>query len=150
MNIEINNQDEMREFAELIGNVVDNNSVILLDGDLGAGKTFFTSCLANSLEIEEEVTSPTFTIVKEYYGKHHLFHMDAYRLENQQEDVSYLYNYYGNGITVIEWPEFVEQYWPTSYLKIRIRITGEFTRSLQLDFVNCEALKNEVEAWELH
>ncbi len=144
MKIEIKDKREMSVFAKYIGSKLKVGDKILLNGDLGAGKTYFTSCLAAELGISEAVTSPTFTIVKEYKGKYDLFHIDAYRLEGSNEDLSYLNEFYSNGITVIEWPEYVSDYLPYSFMQIEITITGEESRDLHLSFVNCEELELKV------
>ena len=99
--------DDTKKVADNLASHLFGGEVILLNGDLGAGKTTFTKFLAKSLGIESNVTSPTFTIVKEYVGsKLNLYHIDMYRLE-ADSDVEYL----GtdemlkdkNAITVIEW-----------------------------------------------
>ena len=77
------------DLGELLGKHAKENMVFLLDGDLGAGKTALTQGIAKGLEIRRAVTSPTFTIQKIYHGRLNLYHIDAYRLENTQQDLGF-------------------------------------------------------------
>ena len=78
-----------KALAEMIGRAVSAGTLITLSGDLGAGKTTFTQGLAKGLDIDRKVTSPTFTIMKEYKGRLPLYHIDAYRLENITQDLGF-------------------------------------------------------------
>lgn len=102
--------------------------VICLNGDLGSGKTVFVKGFARALEIEDNITSPTFTIVKEYLnGEMPLYHMDVYRIdENQDFGIEDYFN--KEGICVIEWSELVEDRLPEERLDINIKIVDENTR----------------------
>ncbi len=82
--------------------------VLVLDGDLGAGKTTFTKGLAAGLEIPDIIKSPTFTIIHEYQdGRLPLYHMDAYRLENGGAEDLGLEEYFdGDGVSVVEWADY--------------------------------------------
>ena len=106
-----NNLEETHALGKKIGSLVKENMVILLNGDLGAGKTSLTQGIAKGLGITRNVTSPTFNILKIYYGRMALYHIDAYRLENSDED-----------LTVIEWSEFVPELIPDHYLSISISL----------------------------
>lgn len=136
----IKNKQEMIDLARFLASHCKVGDVILLNGDLGAGKTFFTSYFAKELGIREDVTSPTFTIAKEYSGKYDLFHIDAYRLEGLNEDVGYILDYYNEGITVIEWPEYISEYIPYSYIQLYITRIGEEERKVEFSFVNKDEL----------
>ena len=96
--------------------------IILLDGDLGAGKTTFTKGLALGLGIKKNVKSPTFTIVREYHeGRLPLYHMDVYRLEDASADDIGLDEYFnGDGVSVVEWSQFIDDELPNEYLIIHI------------------------------
>ena len=99
------------------------NMVIVLNGELGSGKTLFTKAFAKAMRIDENVTSPTFTIVKEYYnGELPLFHMDVYRLESAEEifDAG-IDECFGAGLCLIEWGEMIEEILSGKYLKITIK-----------------------------
>src|SRR5690606_22621171 len=108
-------------------------NVLTLEGDLGAGKTTFTKGLAKGLNIKRAVTSPTFTIMKQYEGTVPLYHIDAYRLEHSEEDIGFEEYMYGDGITVIEWATFIEDYLPNERLMITIQYVDEQTRKLTFD-----------------
>ena len=101
---------------------------LALDGDLGAGKTLFTQGLAQGLEVAEEISSPTFTIIHEYEsGRLPLYHMDVYRIKHPEEmyDLGYEEYFYGNGITVVEWAQLIAELLPEEYLGIEITIVPE-------------------------
>lgn len=107
--------------------------VITLEGELGAGKTIFTKGLASGLGVKEMVTSPTFTIIKEYAGELPLYHMDAYRLEHSEEDLGFLEYFNGEGVSVVEWAQFIEEYLPVERLNIKIAYDGEHSRVISFD-----------------
>ena len=122
-------EQETIELAQNIESEKFPNMVICLDGDLGRGKTVFTKGFANSLEIEEDVTSPTFNIIKEYTsGELPLYHMDVYRLNGNVEDLGIEEYYKKGGICIIEWSETIEDYLPKDRLDIRIKVVGEEKR----------------------
>ena len=108
-----------KALAEMIGRAVSAGTLITLSGDLGAGKTTFTQGLAKGLDIDRKVTSPTFTIMKEYKGRLPLYHIDAYRLENITQDLGFEDYIDGDGVCVIEWANFIE------YKEIRPHIKQE-------------------------
>ena len=102
------------------------NMVICLQGDLGSGKTIFTKGFAKAMEIEEEITSPTFNIIKEYTsGELPLYHMDVYRLDGKVEDLGIEEYYTKGGITIIEWADMIPDYLPEKRLDIKIKNSSE-------------------------
>ncbi|MBE0701122.1 MAG: tRNA (adenosine(37)-N6)-threonylcarbamoyltransferase complex ATPase subunit type 1 TsaE [Acholeplasmataceae bacterium] len=106
--------------------------VILLDGDLGAGKTTFTKGLARAIGIKQIVNSPSFTIMKKYTTEdylHTLYHLDLYRLDQVGNDFDLEEYIDGEGMIVVEWPFKVEAFLPKDYLLIKIEKTGEDNRS---------------------
>ena len=105
------------------------NMVICLNGDLGSGKTLFTKGFAHAMGIDD-VTSPTFTIIKEYQGELMLYHMDVYRLEESKEEIGIEEYYDRGGITIIEWSDMIEDILPEERLDVRFKITGENTRTI--------------------
>lgn len=107
------------------------NMVICLTGDLGSGKTLFTKGFAHAMGIDD-VTSPTFTIIKEYQGELMLYHMDVYRLEDSNENIGIEEYYDRGGVTIIEWSDMIEDRLPEERLDIKFIITGENTRTLIL------------------
>ena len=107
------------------------NMVICLIGDLGCGKTLFTKGFANALGIEDTVTSPTFTIIKEYInGELPLYHMDVYRLDDTDEDIGVEDYYQKGGVTIIEWADLIENRLPKECLIIKFKVINEDTRVL--------------------
>ena len=121
--------DDTKKLANLISKALFKGAVISLDGDLGAGKTTFTKSLAKGLGIEEEVSSPTFNILKCYFkGRLPLYHIDAYRLEDHVNmDIGLEEVIEGDGVCVIEWGKFIEDmiFEP---LEIKITILNENER----------------------
>ena len=116
LNIVIKNFEDTRRLAEIVANSIDNKLILMLNGDLAAGKTTFTKYLAEYLGVKAVVNSPTFNIKKEYkYPDGRLYHIDAYRLEN--EDI-----FYEDNVCVVEWGEFIEEYLPSERLVFNIRI----------------------------
>jgi len=109
-----------REIAANIAKHLNRGDVITLEGELGSGKTTFAKGIAQGLNIQRNVTSPTFTIVKQYEGSLPLYHMDAYRLENSSEDIGFDEYFDGNGICVVEWAQFIEEYLPKERLNVHI------------------------------
>ena len=119
------------ELAENIESEKFPGMVICLDGELGSGKTVFVKGFAKALGITETITSPTFSLVKEYHdGELPLFHMDVYRLDDAKEDFG-LDDYLNqDGVCIIEWPEMIEGQLPEERLDIRIKVIDDETRVL--------------------
>ena len=133
MEYKLTSLDE-RETVEIAENLESEkfpNMVICLDGDLGSGKTIFTKGFAQALGIVENVTSPTFNIIKEYTsGEMPLYHMDVYRLDGKVDSLGIEDYYSKNGVTIIEWADTIKDYLPEERLDIKIRVVDENTRSL--------------------
>ena len=107
-------------------------------GDLGAGKTAFVQGMAKALNIDEPVTSPTFTIVNEYNGTLPLYHFDVYRIGSSDEMFEIGFDEYvnGDGISVIEWAELIEDILPPDTISVTIRKNmekGEDYREIIID-----------------
>ena len=114
------------ELAENIESEKFKNMVICLIGELGCGKTIFTKGFASSLEVTEDVTSPTFNIIKEYNtGQMPLYHMDVYRLDGKVEDLGIEDYFDKGGITIIEWADTIEEYLPKNRLEIKFRLSDD-------------------------
>lgn len=131
--IKLKTESETQKFANRLGALLRANHVITLTGGLGAGKTTFTKGIGKGLGVKRTINSPTYTIVKSYIGKLPLHHIDAYRLENSEEDIGLDEYFYDDGITVIEWPQFIESYLPDERLDILIeRLIEEEERQITL------------------
>lgn len=120
---EVNTPEETEQLAQKLALLLRPNDVVTLTGDLGAGKTTFTKGLGKGLGVKRTINSPTFTIVKTYQGEKPLYHIDAYRLEDQEEDIGFDDYFYGDGITVVEWPSFIASFLPKERLAIEITRT---------------------------
>lgn len=114
---------ETAAFARDVANAVSPGDIIALTGDLGAGKTAFTKAVAAGLGVEDNVNSPTFTIVHEYTnGRIPLYHFDVYRLSNIEEfyDIGAEEYLFGSGVCIIEWADKVSEAIPGNALLIHI------------------------------
>ncbi|WP_227939917.1 tRNA (adenosine(37)-N6)-threonylcarbamoyltransferase complex ATPase subunit type 1 TsaE [Alkalihalobacillus deserti] len=120
------------ELAEKLGEIVQPGDVITLEGDLGAGKTSFTKGLAKGLGVKRVVKSPTFTIIKEYKGRIPLYHMDVYRMEDDTEDLGLEEYFYGEGVSVIEWPCMILSQLPEDRMVITLLHIGETSRKITI------------------
>lgn len=112
--------DETLGLGVKLGSLLRPGNVITLEGELGAGKTTLTKGIAKGIGVDDNIKSPTFTIVKEYKGKYPFYHMDVYRLEDSDEDIGFLEYFHGDGITVVEWASFITDYLPDETLDIQI------------------------------
>lgn len=125
----LNNTDAL---AKIINENLFPGFILGLTGDLGSGKTTFTKYLSKHMGIKDNLNSPTFTILKIYENELALYHMDVYRLE----DIGYDYELddyiYGNGVSVIEWYQYIEEMLPKEMLEIEIKVIDEFNRELTI------------------
>lgn len=132
MNYKITSNSDMDtiELAQNIESEKFPNMVICLEGDLGSGKTLFAKAFAKSMGIVDNITSPTFNIIKEYDGEegYKLFHMDVYRLSESKEDMGIEEYFTKKGITIIEWADLISDILPKNRLDIKIKIVGENRR----------------------
>ncbi len=125
---------ETMEIAQNIESEKFPNMVICLDGELGSGKTVFTKGIANALGITDVITSPTFTIIKEYLnGEMPLYHMDVYRLDGNTDGVGIEEYFTKDGIVVIEWADTIRDILPSERLDIKIKVSGEDSRTLIIE-----------------
>lgn len=122
-------EEDTLELAENIESEKFPGMVICLNGELGSGKTVFVKGFAKALGIQETVTSPTFSLVKEYHdGELPLFHMDVYRMEDSKENFG-LDDYLNqDGVCIIEWPEMIEEQLPEERLDIKIKVIDDDVR----------------------
>ena len=125
--ITTHSEEETIEVAQNIESEKFPNMVICLNGDLGSGKTVFAKGFASAMAIEE-ITSPTFNIIKEYIGELPMYHMDVYRTNGKINNLGLEKYFTKGGVTIIEWAEMIEDYLPKERLDITFKITGENTR----------------------
>lgn len=129
--ITTNKEEETIEIAQNIESEKFPNMVICLIGDLGSGKTIFTKGFAEALGIEENITSPTFNIIKEYNTEEmNLYHMDLYRLEGDVRNLGLEEYFEKDGVVIIEWADMIEDYLPDERLEIKFKVVDEDTRVL--------------------
>jgi tRNA threonylcarbamoyladenosine biosynthesis protein TsaE len=126
--------EETMEFGERIARFLGPGSIVALRGGLGAGKTCLVKGIARGLGVKETVTSPTYTIISEYRGAVPLYHIDAYRLEGD-EDFDNLGGrelLSGDGVSVIEWSERISRSLPQNTVYIEITLTGDQGRCFRI------------------
>ncbi|VTS69706.1 tRNA (adenosine(37)-N6)-threonylcarbamoyltransferase complex ATPase subunit type 1 TsaE [Streptococcus australis] len=114
------NEEELINLGERLGTLLQKNDVLILSGELGAGKTTFTKGLAKGLGIRQMIKSPTYTIVREYEGRLPLYHLDVYRIEGDADSIDLDEFLFGGGVTVIEWGHLLGEDLPDSYLELEI------------------------------
>ncbi|MTI94116.1 MAG: tRNA (adenosine(37)-N6)-threonylcarbamoyltransferase complex ATPase subunit type 1 TsaE [Firmicutes bacterium] len=126
---------ETQNLARRLGELASPRTLILLYGDLGAGKTSFVQGLAQGLDVAANVNSPTFTIIREYRGRLPLSHFDLYRLDDPDEVWELGLEEYvaAAGVVAIEWPQIAEELLPPERLGIHIQHLGEDRRRLRLE-----------------
>jgi len=120
-------QSDTEEFGREMGQAAMCGEVYALIGDLAAGKTAFARGFARGLGIDADITSPTFGIVNEYAGRLPMYHFDVYRIEHIQEmeDTGYEEYFWGNGVSLVEWADIIEELLPRDAVFVR------FDRSLE-------------------
>jgi tRNA threonylcarbamoyladenosine biosynthesis protein TsaE len=161
MTLEIFSQSvwETQRAGECLGELLQGGELILLDGQLGAGKTTFTQGLAKGMDIQAIVNSPTFTILKEYtQGRRErssqrekrrvlpLYHFDLYRLEDAEEisDLGFDEYFESSGVCVVEWADNASDFWPAERLEICLHALDEARRTLLFVAIGsqyCELLR---------
>lgn len=127
--------DDTRAVGATLAGLAQPGDIVLLSGDLGAGKTAFAQGFAAGLGVEERVVSPTFTLARDYDGRLRLHHLDVYRLDHLQEaiDLGLAELTDDGGVTLIEWGEVVIPTIPPDYLEIRLSYgEGDDDRVLEL------------------
>ena len=136
LTVESHSAAETRALGEKLAGCLHPGDVVLLQGELGAGKSELTRGIARGLGVTETVTSPSFTILNVYEsGKLPLYHFDWYRLESSEELYELGMDEYlgGNGIALVEWPAQCPDAVPEECLRIRITATGENSRQIEME-----------------
>ena len=131
--ITLTSEKEMIAFGEKLATHLFAGAVLTLKGDLGVGKTTFTKGIGKGLGINKVINSPTFTIVKVYHGNLPLYHFDAYRLEGQDDELGFEEMFEGDGVCVIEWPQFIDNILPSNRLDIVIKKNEDESRTFSFD-----------------
>ena len=134
----IQNENELINLGKALGQLLEKQDVLILIGDLGAGKTTFTKGVAQGLDIDQMIKSPTYTIVREYEGRLPLYHLDVYRIGDDPDSIDLDDFLFGEGVTVIEWGELLETSLPAGYLKVELLKRGD-GREIRLSAVGDRA-----------
>lgn len=124
--------EETKKLGKEISKLVKPGDLLAFYGELGAGKTCFIQGISEGLEVKDYVTSPSFTIINEYQGKIPIYHFDVFRVSNIEEiiELGYEEYFYGEGLTVIEWAEKIENLLPKDHLKIEIKFKTSYERKI--------------------
>ncbi|MFJ6413974.1 tRNA (adenosine(37)-N6)-threonylcarbamoyltransferase complex ATPase subunit type 1 TsaE [Terribacillus saccharophilus] len=117
--------EDTNSFGQKLAELLQPGDIITMEGDLGAGKTTLTKAIGAGLGVKRTINSPTFTIIKEYEGRLPLYHMDVYRLENSDEDIGFEEYFSGEGVSIVEWAQFIEDYLPKERLELTLKHDGE-------------------------
>ena len=127
--------EETISLGEKIGNKLKKGDVIAMQGTLAAGKTTITKGIAKALGISDTITSPTFCLISEYYGKMPLYHMDVYRLEGGEDFVNLgtADMIYGDGVSIIEWSEKIMDELPKRTIILRITPHDDGSRTIEIE-----------------
>lgn len=147
MKLDVNSTQEMQKVGRAIAQTARAHDLLLLNGDLGAGKTTLTQGIGRALGVKRPVKSPTFTIVREYpEAKLPLFHMDFYRLEDDDLSSIDLNGYLAMpGLVVIEWPEVIKSQLPQQYLLLAItRVDDDWNSTKRVIEFKPQGRRNEL------
>jgi tRNA threonylcarbamoyladenosine biosynthesis protein TsaE len=129
--------DDTRALAAALAELARPGDLILLAGDLGAGKTAFAQGFGSALGVTEQITSPTFTLANQYQGRLEFNHLDVYRLDQLEEvfDLGLPEMLDDGGVTIIEWGNVIAPALPADYLEIRLSIDDDLDdrRRLEVD-----------------
>lgn len=130
-------EQETKNIAASLSKLLNAGDVVLLEGNLGAGKTTFTKGLAEGLGIKRVIKSPTYTLIREYdEGRVPLYHMDVYRLEETGGTDLGLEEYFeGEGVSVIEWATFIPEDIPEQHLEVQLKPVGEELMERKITFI---------------
>ena len=137
MLLKIDSINDLPEAADAILEALNGRSIVAFWGEMGAGKTTLIRALCDRLGVTDTVTSPTFALVNEYHTEtgEPIYHFDFYRINRIEEvfDFGYEEYFYSGNLCLIEWPEKIEGLLPEETLSVRIRITGDESRTIEID-----------------
>jgi tRNA threonylcarbamoyladenosine biosynthesis protein TsaE len=124
-------REETISLGEKLGKLLPANSILAMNGDLAAGKTTFTKGIGIGLGIKQVINSPTFNILKIYEGSKTLYHIDAYRLEENPYDLGFEEYMDDDGIMVIEWFDYMKDMISNDYLELKFKYIDDETREIE-------------------
>ena len=127
--------EETIELGRKIGRKLIKGDIIAMQGTLAAGKTTITKGIAEALDIKDTITSPTFCLISEYYGKMPLYHMDVYRLDGAEDFINLGTDdmLYGDGVSIIEWSEKIMDELPKRTIVLKITPNDDGSRKIEID-----------------
>lgn len=146
------NETETKAIAAALAQYLEAGDVLLLEGNLGAGKTTFTKGLAEGLGIKRVIKSPTYTLIREYKdGRLPLYHMDVYRLEETGGSELGLEEYFeGEGVSVVEWAKFIPEDIPEQHMEIHLEPEGSDWMERKITFIpKGERFEKLLQEWEM-
>ena len=149
------NEEELLALGERLGHLLQKDDVLILTGELGAGKTTFTKGIGQALGVERVINSPTFTIMKIYDVTNHvndikkLYHLDVYRIGSSNDDFELEEYFYQNGLTIIEWANIIEDLLPEDTWVINIYRLSDVKRLVELKNFPDEVVKTIGEKYEI-
>ena len=146
------NEEETKKIATALASKLETGDIVVLSGDLGSGKTKFTEGFLSFWGLEDEISSPTFTIVNEHSKDNtNIYHLDVYRLADMGEFYAIGgMEYFTNGICVIEWGELIEDILPKNYIKVSFSKDNKIESIRYLNFkAYGERLQNVIKELEL-
>ncbi len=133
MEFTVDRVEQTMELGRQLGTHAQPGDIICLIGDLGTGKTHITKGIAQGLQVDDYITSPTFTIVNEYLGRHKLYHFDVYRVNDPDEIEAIGFDEYifSEGVSIIEWANYIEELIPKEHIRIKISKLPEHGESFR-------------------
>ncbi len=134
MRIQSNSEQETIMLGKKIAKQLKKGTIIVLSGELGSGKTKLTEGILTYFGLQDEISSPTFTIINEYYAKDiNIYHFDVYRLADADEFFAIGgEEYFEKGACIIEWGELIEDILPRDYIKIHLTRVNESSRNIEI------------------
>lgn len=136
-------EQETIALGEKIGRLLKKGDIIAMQGTLAAGKTTITKGIARALEITDTITSPTFCLISEYYGRMPLYHFDVYRLEGTEDFINLGADdmLYGDGVSIIEWSEKIMDELPARTIILRLTPQEDGSRIIEIENWNNGEIK---------
>ena len=136
-------EQETIQLGERIGSLLKKGDIIAMQGTLAAGKTTITKGIARALGITDTITSPTFCLISEYYGRMPLYHMDVYRLDGREDFINLGTDdmLYGDGVCIIEWSEKIMEELPSTTIVLRLTPQEDGSRIIEIENWNNGEIK---------
>ena len=122
--------EETIQVAENLASGISGSLCIALFGELGAGKTVFVKGLAKGFEINDIIKSPTFVLMRSYFGRMNLHHIDLYRIKKEEEFLPFEETLMNDGITVIEWADRAEKFLPDNRIEVYFKVLSKNKREI--------------------